>query len=153
VIVTFALAVAVAAAPPDTSWCAAATRFLRTSLAMQAIVERDTIDDWRTRQRTVGCRVTAAGATRESVQRAAVVLYERLRAEGFVRTPDPFDSPNEASLRFRRDGADCLYNVNAEALLFTDAEATVNEQLRVPDGARRYQVFVMCVPARAAAAR
>jgi hypothetical protein len=49
--------------------------------------------------------------------------------------------------------ADCLFNVNREALLFTDAETLVLERLTVPAGSTRYHVFVMCVAAQPAAAR
>ena len=52
---------------------------------------------------------------------------ERLRAAGWTRTPDPMDAPNEASLRFRRDGADCLFNVYEVPRLYTEAEFRVNE--------------------------
>ncbi len=137
----------------DTSACAAAARFLRNERHMQAEVEVDTIDDWRTRQRVAGCRITAAGGTALGVNKEAVHFYELLRAAKWVRTPDPRDSPNEGSLRFRWEQADCLFNINAEALLATDAEQRVNDRLRVPDGQTRYQIFVMCMPAMPAAAR
>ena len=141
------------AAPSDTVSCVAAVRFLRTDRQMIAEVERDTIDDWRTQRRVAGCRITAAGGTAIGVNREAVLLYERVRAVGWVRTPDPRDSPNEGSLRFRWEQADCLFNINAEALLGTDAESRVNERLRLPEGQTRYQVFVMCLPAMPAAPR
>ncbi len=114
---------------------------------MVAIVERDTIDDWRTKQRVSGCRITAAGATDLTVQREAVRLYERLRELGWTRTPDPRDAPNEASLRFRMRQSDCLFNVNAEAMLGTRAESQANRALKLTTSERRYQVLVLCMPA------
>ena len=120
---------------------------------MLAEVEVDTIDDWRTHQRVAGCRITAAGGTALGVNKEAVHFYERLRAAKWVRTPDPRDSPNEGSLRFRWEQADCLFNSNAEALLGTDAEQRVNDQLQLPTGQTRYQIFVMCMPAMPAAPR
>lgn len=137
----------------DTTHCAAAAQFLRSEQRMVTQIERDTIDDWRTKQRVVGCRVTAAGGSDVGVQPEAVRLYDRLRAAHWVRTPDPYDSPNEASLRFRLGQSDCLFNVNREALLGTDAESAVNEKLVLRPGETRYQVFVMCMPARPAASR
>ncbi len=120
---------------------------------MVAEVGPDTINDWRTGQRLVGCRITAAGAASGSVQQAAVQLYDALRAAAWTRTPDPRDAPNEASLRFRHDRSDCLFNVNADAMLLTDAETRVNEALVLPRGHTRYQVFVMCLPAMPAKPR
>ena len=137
----------------DTSWCADAARHLREVQRMEVEVVADSLNDWRTRQRVPSCSITAAGATRESVQREATLLYERLRDAGWSRTPDPRDAPREASLRYRHGDADCLFNVNREALLFTDAETAVLERLRVAPGETRYHVFVMCVAAQAAAPR
>jgi hypothetical protein len=137
----------------DTSHCAGAARFLREGRSMTAIVERDTIDDWRTGKLVPGCRVTAAGTTTLGVRAEAIRFYELLRAAGWARTPDPRDSPNEASMRFRREGSDCLFNVNAQALLMTDAEFTVTDAVTPKAGETRYHLFVMCTPAMAAAAR
>lgn len=134
------------ASPADTMLCVEAAKFLRTNLHMPAVIERDTIDDWRTGKRTPGCRITAAGATDIGVDREAIRFYERVRAAGWVRTPDPIDMPTEAALRFRRQGADCLYHVNREPLLGTEAEWFVNERLALRPGEKPYQMFVMCVP-------
>lgn len=131
----------------DTVRCAAAARFLREQRRMVAEVAPDTINDWRTRRRLAGCTVTAAGGTDLDVAREAARLYEAIRAAGWRRTPDPRDAPGEASLRFRMGDADCLFNVNREAMLFTDAETRVNDALVLPPGATRYQVYVMCLPA------
>ncbi len=137
----------------DTSHCVAAARFLRNERHMMAEIEVDTIDDWRTKKLVAGCRITAAGGTEIGINREAVRFYDLLRAAKWVRTPEPRDSPNEASLRFRWEQADCLFNLNAEALLATDAEQRVNDRLHIPEGQTRYQVFVMCMPAMPAAAR
>jgi hypothetical protein len=147
------LALMVAPLVADTSHCEAAARFLRDERHMIAEVEADTIDDWRTQKRVSGCRVTAAAGTEIGVGREAVRFYELLRAAKWVRTPEPRDSPNEGSLRFRWERSDCLFNINAEALLGTDAEQRVNDTLRVPAGQTRYQMFVMCLPAMPAAPR
>ncbi len=147
------LALIVAPHVADTSHCAAAARFLRAERHMLAEVEVDTIDDWRTQRRVPGCRITAAGGSDIGVSKEAVRFYDLLRAAKWVRTPDPRDSPNEGSLRFRWEQADCLFNINAEALLGTDAEQRVNDRLQVPAEQTRYQMFVMCMPAMPAVAR
>ncbi len=147
------LIAALATQPADTVWCASAAAFLRDTQRMAVAVERDTIDDWRTAQRLAGCRVTAAGASAVGVAREAARLYERLRASQWTRSPDPMDAPNEASLRFRRDGADCLFNVYEVPRLYTDAEFRVNDAVVPTVGEARYQVFVMCHRAMPAAKR
>ena len=118
---------------------------------MRAIVETDTIDDWRTHKHVPGCRITSAGTRSGTVQAEALKFYERLRAAKWTRTPNPIDSPNEASLRFRWEKTDCLFNVNALALLNTDAELAVNGALKVGAGDTVYQVYVTCMPAMPAA--
>lgn len=113
---------------------------------MAAEVERDTIDDWRSGKRVVGCRVTAAGLTKDGVPKAAAAFYDRLRAQGWTRTPDPRDAPNESSLRYRKGGADCLFNVYRDGTLLTEAEGRVAEA-RVPGtGEERFGIFAMCMP-------
>lgn len=134
-------------AAADTADCAEAARYLRADRHAIAIVERDTVDDWRTGKRVTGCRITSVVPTVLDLRREAPAFYERLRAAGWTRTPDPRDSPNEGSLRFRWKGSDCLFNLNAQALLNTDAEARVNDALPRKDGEDRYQVYVMCMPA------
>lgn len=133
--------------PADTAHCTEAARFLTASQHMVAEVEPDTIDDWRIGRRIAGCRITAAGGASGTVRDEAVRMYERLRAAGWTRTPEPRDAPNESSLRFRWKQSDCLYNVNAEAMLGTDAEGRVLDKLVLKPGETRYQVFVMCTPA------
>jgi hypothetical protein len=133
------------AASSDTTYCVGAAAFLRGTQRMEAVVEPDSINDWRSQRRVGGCRITAAGGTTLSHKEAVTQLYERLRAEGWTRTPDPRDAPNEGSLRYRRDGADCLFNYNVEAMLFTDAETLVLERLRLAPREVRYHVFVLCL--------
>lgn len=141
------------AAAIDSTHCTAAARFLRANRRMMAEISADTINDWRTGKRIASCRITAAGGTELTVGKEAARLYERIRAAGWTRTPDPRDAPNEASLRYRWEQSDCLFNVNAEAMLFTDAETRVNEALVLTPGHTRYQVFVMCLPAMPAKPR
>ena len=131
----------------DSTHCTAAARFLRETQQMVTITETDTIDDWRTHQRLAGCRITAAGGTDVGISREASRLYERLRTAKWTRTPDPRDAPNEGALRFRWQRSDCLFNINTQALLNTDAEMRVNDLVKVAPGATRYQVFVMCTAA------
>ncbi len=139
--------------PSATSHCELAARFLRETQRMVARIDADSIDDWRTQRQVSGCRITAAGASEIGVAREAVRLYERVRAAGWTRTPDPRDAPNEASLRFRMEQSDCLFNVNAQAMLGTKAERMVNGAVTVTEGQARYQVFVMCMAAMPAADR
>jgi len=133
--------------------CTDAATFLRGDRQMAAIVEADTLDDWRTRQRLVGCRITAAGGTVRGVQPEAVAFYERVRAAGWVRTPEPYDAPNEGSLRFRMGKADCLFNVYGDPMLMTEAEDRADEARALGPGEKRYHVYVMCLPAMPAAPR
>jgi hypothetical protein len=136
-----------------TQHCVEAHRFMTVDRGMAAEVERDTIDDWRTGQKVGGCRVTGAGLSRDGVQPAAASFYERLRRAGWERTPDPQDAPNEASLRYRRAGVDCLFNVYRDAVLFTDAELRVSAA-RVPrEGEVRYGVLALCMAAMPARPR
>lgn len=133
--------------------CDGAREFLVDRLHMAAIVDPDTIDDWRTKRLTPGCRVTASGFTDIGIRREAVRFYERVREAGWVRTPEPLDAPNEASLRFRRAEVDCLFNVYEGILLNTESELRVTSEGTAKAGATRYNVFTMCVPARPAASR
>lgn len=114
---------------------------------MTAVVEPDTVNDWRTRKRVPGCRVTAAGLTSRPLADEAVLFYERLRTAGWSRTPDPRDAPGEASLRFRSGGSDCLFNIYAGTTVGTRAEIEVNNALAPRSGYQRYNVLVLCVRA------
>jgi hypothetical protein len=114
---------------------------------MATVVEPDTLDDWRTGKRTAGCRVTAAGLTTRALPDEARVFFDRVRAAGWSRTPDPRDAPREASLRFRRADVDCLFSFYSGGLLGTEAELRVDDA-RVPkSGEGRYNLLVLCVPA------
>jgi len=100
--------------------------------------------------------VTAAGATRRTDAVEAREFYEQIRQvdSGWERTPDPRDAPNEASLRFRRDGADCLFNYYTLASpLNTEAELSVTDAVHLDLGERIYNFLVMCTPAAPAAPR
>ena len=143
-----------AGAQTHTDFCLDAERFVRDVIGMMAVVEPDTIDDWRTRAMVPGCRVTAAGATRRSDAVEASDFYERIREAGWVRTPDPRDAPNEASLRFRRSDADCLFNYyTLVSPLDTEAELSVSDAVFLDSGERLFNFLVMCTPAAPAAPR
>lgn len=132
---------------PQPGLCEEADAHLREALDMATVVEAETIDDWRLDRMVEGCRITAAGLTRRSLRAEARAFYDGIRSSGWSRTPDPQDAPNEASLRFRHSGSDCLFNVYDGGLLGTDAEFSVDDQ-RVPGpGERRFNVLVLCTPA------
>ena len=138
----------------QTDLCLDAERFVRDVVGMIAVAEPDTIDDWRTKAMVPGCRVTAAGATSQSSSYVVRAFYEILPESGWVRTPDPRDAPNEASLRFRQNGADCLFNFyDASMALNTDAEMMVSDAVFLQPGERLYNFLVMCTPAAPAAPR
>ncbi len=127
--------------------CAPAERFLAEELVMATRIDPDTLDDWRTGKRLAACRITAAGERRTTIAVAARVFYEKVRAAGWTRTPDPRDAPNEASLRFRLGETDCLFNVYQGILLGTDSEIEVTNAVETQPGAALYHVLVQCVPA------
>jgi len=141
----------VAASARQAERCEAANRFLVQDRGMVTRIDPDTLDDWRTGQRLAGCRITAAGIRTGSAGATARTFYQRLRTAGWERTPDPQDAPHEASLRFRRDETDCLFNVYEGILLGTESELAVTGAV----GARRgrgevYHVLAVCVEAKAA---
>jgi hypothetical protein len=133
--------------------CSDAARLLSGERKMVAITETDSMDDWRTGKWQRGCRVTAAGLTEATVAQEAVRFYEHVRRAGWTRTPDPRDSPGEASLRFRKSDNDCLFNVYENALLMTEAERKVSDAATPGSGQSRYYVFVFCMRAQPAAPR
>jgi len=135
------------------SHCEEAARFLEKDMGLVVVTEPDTLDDWRTGKRQPGCRVTASGLTETRVAVEAIRFYEQVRQAGWTRTPDPRDSPNEASLRFRKGGSDCLFNVYEGVLLMTEAERKVSAATVPTPGRVRYGVFVMCMAALPAAPR
>jgi hypothetical protein len=130
--------------PQEAIHCREAHRFLTEERGMAAVTEPDTLDDWRTHERVVGCRVTAAGVTRRSAREEARDFYDRLRDDGWVRTPDPQDAPNEASLRLRKDGSDCLFNFYTGGILGTEAESVVDDAAVPGPGERRVNFLVLC---------
>ena len=132
--------------PDQEALCSDADRHL-VGQGMVTVVELDTIDDWRTDRLVEGCRITAAGVTRRSLRTEARLFYDGLREAGWSRTPDPQDAPNEASLRFRFEGSDCLFNVYSGGLLGTDAELSVDDQAVPGPGELRYNLLVLCTPA------
>lgn len=134
-------------AAQDEALCSDAERFMVEDRGMLAVVEADTLNDWRTGLRVPGCRVTAAGLSTRALRDEAIHFYERIRAAGWVRTPDPRDAPGEASLRFRMDGNDCLFNIYEGMLLFTEAEIKVSSDLTEGPGEGRYNLYVFCMPA------
>ena len=150
----FALAVASSPAAAQEELCEGAERFVREVMGMVAVAEPDTIDDWRTRKMVPGCRVTAAGASSLPSAEIARGFYQVIAESDWVRTPDPRDAPNEASLRFRRDGVDCLFNYYDSAMsLNTDAEMMVSDAVYVGQGEKLFNFLVLCTPAAPAAPR
>lgn len=131
----------------ETEHCVQAHRHLEEVADMAAITDPDTIDDWRTGRMVPGCRVTAAGVTSLPPEELIREFYDGLRSAGWERTPDPADAPNEASLRFRKDGADCLFNYYTDGMLFTESEEEVDNAVIPVPGQSRYNFLVMCMPA------
>lgn len=146
------LAGCVASSPEDAGaqeeiHCREAHRFLVEDVGMAAVTEPDTIDDWRTDQIVPGCRVTAAGLTPNTMGTETGLFYDKVRAAGWVRTPDPQDAPNESSLRFRKEGSDCLFNFYVLGMLGTEAEGIVSDQRTPTPELDRYYMLVLCMPA------
>ncbi len=157
-IIVFALVLRYGAGVPvvaaqEDGRCAPADRFLTEELVMVTRIDPDTLDDWRTGKRLAACRITAVGTRKTTLAVAARVFYEKVRAAGWTRTPDPRDSPNEASLRFRLGETDCLFNVYQGILLGTDSEIEVTNAVETRPGEELYHVLVLCVPAMEARTR
>jgi hypothetical protein len=142
-----------AGAAQDLARCEPADRLLAYEFGMETRVDSDTLDDWRTGMRLEVCQITAAGARRTTLQTTAREFYEKVRAAGWTRTPDPRDAPNEASLRFRKDETDCLFNVYQGILLGTESEIAVSNALPRERGEDMYHVLVRCMPAMEARPR
>ncbi len=141
-------------AASQTRLCVEADRFLRDAMGMQTLIEPDTIDDWRTQAMVPGCRVTAAGGSPRAPVFIAREFFDVLGDSGWERTPDPRDAPNEASIRFRRGGADCLFTFyDRSVALGTDAEFAVSDAVDLERGESLYYFLVMCTPAAPAAPR
>lgn len=138
----------------QTDLCLEAERFVREVRDMAAVSEPDTIDDWRTGKMVPGCRVTAAGASRLPASEIVKEFYVEVEEAGWTRTPDPRDAPNEASLRYRMAGADCLFNYyDSSMTLATEAEYVVSEAVPMQPGESLYHFLVLCTPAAPAAPR
>jgi len=134
--------------------CMEAERFLRDAMGMQTLSEPDTIDDWRTQAMVPGCRITAAGGTTRTSADVARGFFEVLPDSGWSRTPDPRDAPNEASLRYRRLGADCLFSFyDRTTSLNTEAEFAVTDAVDLQPGEHFFNFLVMCTPEAPAAPR
>ncbi len=136
------LVVALAALPRSAAaqveLCAEAERYVR-EVGMQALTEPDTIDD---------------GPSGEPTQTVARRFFQALNSSEWRRTPDPRDSPNEASLRYRRFGADCLFSYYDRTLsLGTEAEFAVMDAVPLGPGEELYHLLVRCVPAAPAEPR
>ena len=145
----FLLACASPRATDPLALCSEAHRHLMDVAGMATVMDVDTIDDWRTDRVTVGCRVTAAGLTDRPLRSTASSFFEQLAEAEWVRTPEPEDAPGEASLRFRKGVADCLFSFYSGGLLGTDAEFEVDD-LRIPGlGESRFNFLVQCVPVSA----
>ena len=138
----------------DAELCEGAERFLVETMGMMALAEPDTIDDWRTRAMVPGCRVTAAFASAQPPADIVRDFYQVLGQSDWTRTPDPRDAPNEASMRYRRDEVDCLFNFYDNSMsLNTDAEMFVSDAVHKGPGEALYNFLVMCTPAAPAAPR
>ena len=134
--------------------CMEAETFLIETMGMRALSEPDTIDDWRTQKMVPGCRITAAGGTTRTSREVARGFFEVLAESGWSRTPDPRDAPNEASLRYRRLGADCLFSFyDRTTSLNTEAEFAVSDAVELGPGDHFFHFLVMCTPAAPAAPR
>jgi len=140
-------------ADPELERCAPVERFLVEAMGMAAETGRDTVDDWRTRRMLPGCRVTAAGSTALGMGPEAELMYERLGAAGWTRTPDPRDAPGEAALRYRLGETDCFFSIYSGIMIGTEAEIRVTNEYGPGPGEERYNVLVQCVEAMEAAPR
>lgn len=133
------------------AYCTGARDYLTETLGYPALVEADSIQDWRTQQTFPGCRVYGAGSTSVDMKATAARFYEMILASGWVRTPDARDMPNEAAIRLRKDEMDCLYHVYSGPLLGTLMEIRVSGAVRLNPGDQRFNIFVQCMPAMPAA--
>jgi hypothetical protein len=143
-----------AAGPEDLKRCEPLHRVMSETLAMSAEISPDTIDDWRTHKVLPGCRVTAVGSIhREVPGEENEVFYRTLLGEGWTRTPDPWDRPNEAALYLRFQGADCFFTPYQGIRLATEAEFRVNNAFVTRPGEDRFSFMAQCVEAMPAAPR
>ena len=131
-------------------YCEGARSYLADSLHTLALVDPDTIQDWRTRDTVLGCRVYASQATPLEQTPAARAFYDRLLASGWARTPDPLDMPNEAAIRVRQDNFDCLFHVYKAPLINSPSELEVTNSIKLQPGEGQFNVLAQCMPARPA---
>ncbi len=140
--------------PADLKRCEALHRTMTETLQMVAEISPDTVDDWRTRKILPGCRVTAVGSMhREVVGEENNVFYAALQAEGWTRTPDPYDLAGEAAVRLRLDDTDCFFTPYEGIRLATEAEFRVNNAFTTRPGETRFSYMAQCVEAMPAAPR
>lgn len=135
----------------DVQRCGPVQRFLTEDFGMVAETEPDTIDDWRTHKILPGCSVTAAGGMALGMAAQSALLYDQLRAAGWVRTPEPRDAPAEAALRLRLADTDCFFTPYTGIAIGTAAERRVNEAAVIGSDEGRFDLFVQCVAAMEAA--
>lgn len=137
----------------EEEYCLDARDYLSGEFGNLVRVDPDTIDDWRTRQMVLGCRVYASEATELDMAATAQRFYDRVMSAGWTRTPNPRDMPNEAAIRLRMDDADCLFHVYNGPLIGTPSEIEVSSSVETQPGEQRYNVLVQCMQATEAAPR
>jgi hypothetical protein len=135
----------------DVKRCEPVQKFLTETFGMVAEVGKDTIDDWRTHKILPGCRVTAAGGAAFGLGQQATLMYRQLMDQGWKRSPEPRDAPDESALRFRQGDTDCFFSPYSGIAIGTEAERRVSQAFkRNPEDAPFY-VLVQCVKAMDAA--
>ena len=135
----------------DVKRCEPVQKFLTEDFGMVAETGKDTIDDWRTHKIVPGCRVTAAGGAAFGMGEQATLLYKQLMGQGWKRSPDPRDAPDESSMRFRLADTDCLFSPYSGIAIGTEAERRVSQAFhRNPEDAP-FNVLVQCMKAMPAA--
>lgn len=149
----FLLLLAAVAAEPgvaqDPRRCEPVRKFFTESFGMVAEIHPDTMDDWRTHKMLPGCSVTAAGGTSMGMSDTAELIYGQLMEDGWTRTPDPRDAPEESSLRLRLKDTDCFFSFYTMATMAigTEAERRVTMAFKPNSQDARFNSFVQCVPA------
>jgi hypothetical protein len=138
----------------DLKRCEPLHRLMTETLQMVAEITPDTVDEWRTRKILPGCRVTAVGSMhREVVGEENNVFYAALLADGWTRTPDPYDLAGEAAVRMRYQDTDCFFTPYEGIRLGTEAEFRVNNAFVTRPGENRFSYMAQCVEAMPAAPR
>jgi hypothetical protein len=139
------------ASAQDTKRCEPVRAFLTDTFGMVAEVGRDTIDDWRTHKVLPGCRVTAAGGAAFGMGEQATLLYRQLLSQGWKRTPEPRDAPDESALRLRQGDTDCFFTPYSGIAIGTEAERRVTQAYKRNGEDAPFNVLVQCVEAMDAA--